>query len=202
MQRIAADNPELRPQRQSGYTLLELLFVLAILLLLAGMAWPRVQGLYERHQLQSATEDVRVRLTGTRFRAIDSGLIYQFRYEPGGQNYIVVPYDVVTGTSADEGTQQQPPTYVGRLPASMRFEAPDGVAVTTEQMGSGGLAYIDTAGELRDTAWSAPILFIPDGTATDDAFDVIDEEDRFMRLSVRGLTAAVTVSQIVRRSTR
>ena len=117
MRRIAADNSKNRRRSQRGYTLLELLFVLTILVILAALALPRVMGMYESHQLQTAVENVRAHLAASRMRAIDTGLVYQFRYEPNGQRFSVTPFEAAEGHSL--------PTLEGTLPDSFRSESTD-----------------------------------------------------------------------------
>ena len=168
--------------RRRAYTLLELLLVMAVMLVLVGMAWSGMQGIYQRHQLREAAESVRIRLTKARLQAIDSGWIYQFRFEPGGRAYQVTPLDSVT-SSTSTGPD-------GQLPESMRFEP---VRDTSERVGQ--TAAINSAG-----AWSDPILFAPDGSSNSSAFDVVDRQDRSVRLSVRGLTAAVSTDTLRRRT--
>ena len=194
MRRIAADNLEIRQRSQSGYTLLELVFVLAILLILAAITLPRVMGMYDRHRLQAAVEDVRAHLAGSRLRAIDTGVVYQFIYEPNGQRYFVLPLEAAAGTLL--------PALEGRLPESLRFDSTDVVQIPAMQLSGTSSAGTDQAGTSADggSTWSAPILFAPDGSATEAALDVIDEENRFVRLSIRGLTAAVTVGEVQQRS--
>ena len=53
MRRVAANNSKNRRRSQRGYTLLELLLVLGILLILAGIAFPGVMRMYGRHQFQT-----------------------------------------------------------------------------------------------------------------------------------------------------
>lgn len=162
--------------------MLELLLVLGILLAITAIVWPNVHLMYERHRLQSGVENMRAHLAGTRLRAIETGVIYQFVYEPGGQSFEVLPLESPDDTSL--------PTVSGRLPDNMRFEA-------AEVTGTREVADPTAIGE---SDLGAPILFAPDGSATDAAFDVSDEENQFVRLSVRGLTAAVSMSNIQQRS--
>ena len=47
-----------------------------------------------------------------------------------------------------------------------------------------------------------PILFAPDGSATDASLEIVDESGRFVRMSIRGLTAAIFVGNPQARVTR
>ncbi|MCA9102784.1 MAG: prepilin-type N-terminal cleavage/methylation domain-containing protein [Pirellulales bacterium] len=192
--------------RRRGYTLLELMLVLAILLVMASLAWPRVEGVYERHRLRKAAEDVRVHLTGSRLRALEEGTVYQFRFQPDGRSYDVAP--LATGATA---------VLSGTLPESMHFAVDD--AQTAGTSGTAGMTSAASITSLADggalantgltsyaglTASSAtvPILFLPDGTADDTSLYVVDDLGRRLRVSVRGLTAAVTVASAEREGGR
>jgi Tfp pilus assembly protein FimT len=175
--------------------LLELMLVLAILLVLAGLAWPRVEGMYERHRLQKAAEDVRLHLAGCRLRALEAGVIYQFRYQPGGQTYDVAP--LLTDSTAGTDTA----VLTATLPEAMTFELTAGtIAAGTTATGSVGMAgsvsmtgMTTSSVALAGGTSAVPILFLPDGTADETTLDVVDDQGRRVRLSVRGLTSAVTL---------
>jgi prepilin-type N-terminal cleavage/methylation domain-containing protein len=191
MRRCATDNSNYRRRSQRGYTLLELLLVLGILLILAGIAFPGVMRMYDRHQLQTAVENVRAHLAASRMRAIDTGLVYQFSYEPNGQSFSVTPFEAAEGHSL--------PTLEGTLPESFRFESPDDDQISTPPLSSTSLPGASTAGG-SILNQQMLILFVPDGSATEAALDIVDEQKRFVRLSVRGLTGAVKVGRVQQRS--
>jgi type II secretory pathway pseudopilin PulG len=188
------------PDASSGYTLLEMLLVLTTLLLIVGMVWPVFERLYGTHRLEQQTENVRSKLAGTRVRAIDASVIYQFLYEPGGRWFLVIPFEQEAVDPSAAGQQILPLRYTatGRLPDAFEFRPlnlsePIGGTLPQEV-----LAAIPGSIELTNVRWSLPILFYPDGTATDYAFDVYDNKPRrnYMRLEVRGLTGAVEVSDV------
>jgi len=59
--------------RQSGFTLLEIMVVLAIAGLVLGVSGPMALKLYESTQYRSAVKDVVTSLTAARYSAISSG---------------------------------------------------------------------------------------------------------------------------------
>jgi len=171
--------------RRRGYTLLEVLLVLTLLLVLGGLAASRLGGILQRHQLRDIAESVRQQLTQGRLRAAETGWIYQFSAENGGGNYQLAPLDAIGANAAPLGQ------VAGQLPPSIRFE----------QVEIPGLA--ELGGSVVDTdsgvTWCTPILFFPDGTSSGGVVDLVDEENRFSRLAVRGLTAACAVGEPQRR---
>jgi prepilin-type N-terminal cleavage/methylation domain-containing protein len=188
MRRVAANNSKNSRRSQRGYTLLELLLVLGILLILAGIAFPGVMRMYGRHQFQTVVENVRDHLAASRLRAIDSGLVYQFSYTANGQRFSVTPFEATEGNSL--------PTLEGTLPESFRFESTDNDQTSSTPQSITGASTADGSTMSDEII----ILFVPDGSATDATLDIVDEENRFVRLSVRGLTGAVTVGGIQQRS--
>jgi prepilin-type N-terminal cleavage/methylation domain-containing protein len=192
----------------SGYTLVELLLAMAVLVAIAGIAWPVMQGQFQRYLLKNEVETVRAKLASTRIRAIDSGLIYQFLYEPGGRHFIVVPFEGVE-TEAEQVDAGGGSLYriTGSLSENWMFETPEDASMAAEDLSDLGVLSEDFlmglpgSLELSSVSWSQPILFYPDGTAVSAAFNVVDTKKQFVRISVRELTGAVSVDAI-RQETR
>lgn len=78
-------------QPTRGYTLNEMLIVLAVLAALAAMAWPSLRKPLAKHQLSSAAKQLRAELAGMRLKAIHRGEPLQFRYVPGTGQYLLEP---------------------------------------------------------------------------------------------------------------
>ena len=86
----SANDPIIMPMRRSnskGFTLLEMLIVLAILSVLATMAWPALRKQLDRSQLRSAAKKVRLELAAARHRAVATGRMIKFRYEVDGRHF-------------------------------------------------------------------------------------------------------------------
>lgn len=193
-----------RAQRRAGYTLVELLLALAVLAMLAGLTVPSALRLQADSQLSSAGELVRLQLAGSRMRAIESGLVYQFRYEPGGAYYVSLPYERefensnlnATGTGGTVGVGKYT-RFAGKLPDGMTFAASSqaseskGVELSAEEFGE-----LPNADDLAGVRWSAPILFVPDGAALNRAVTVTDRRGERLQLKVRGLTGATSVARL------
>lgn len=186
-----------------GFTLVEVLLTLSLILVATSIVVPSVMYLVHDRDLKVSVNDVRVELSRTRMHALDAGAIYQFRYEPGGVYYIVLPeeFDILENeqtqaqdTNAIVATQIYKQVF--KLPEGFQFENiyED---LPVEQLPEDWLTGLPNKLDLQSTAWAPALLFYPDGTAEESEFKVVEtERKQSMRLSVRGLTGAVTVSSI------
>jgi prepilin-type N-terminal cleavage/methylation domain-containing protein len=195
-----------------GYTLLELAVTLAIVVVLASLTWPALLGYMGERTIREEAHRVRIEAAGARIKAIDNGLTYQFRYEPGGRWFVVLPYDrpdVGSGTAAAaSGAAATPapsaPIVSGELPERCRFEFPletnpahgGQQPITTERLPEEWLALVPEGALLQQASWSPAIRFFPDGTADDATLAIIDEEGRKAEIWVRGLTGTVEAGQV------
>ncbi len=180
---------------RGGFTLLEILLVLALLVVLSVVTWPSLGRMLGRQDMERAISDVQVLLSAARVRATEAGATYQFRYEVGGRRYVLVPADAaeLVAVADTPGTDIATAAAAawkrsGKLPESVTFkqtdaQAPSGDAIQTEL-----LAGLLDADDLSRAVWGPPVLFHPDGTASDSIFAITDDDDESMTITVRGLT--------------
>ena len=196
-----------RDRARRGFTLLELLIVLGVLVTIAALSWPRMMRYMEENSLKQDVELVRRELAGTRILAIESGLTYQFRFEPTGETFVILPFDRPEIISTEGGAAPEPKdppkvkTLVGHLSTGARFESS-----TDKTGGSTGAQRLDKIwlellknGALYDeTLWSPPILFRPHGESQDAQLVIRDKIGNTIELTVRGLTGSVRVGDLRR----
>lgn len=191
---------------RGAFTLLEIMIVLVIMILAAAIAYPAVLLTLRSQQLKHGAETMRVEWSRAHVKAMKTGRIQVFRYEIAGSRFSVQPW-----VAADEGTETAPGESTagfGAAPAvedlSSEFETkslPDGVTFV------GGDAKVDTrsyevenffltSGSTDGVTWSRPILFYPDGSASDSYVIVADEKQVGYRIQLRGLTGTSYIGEI------
>ena len=69
--------------RNHAYTLLELVIVLSVIGLLAGLSWPVLMRPWSKSQVQQAAQDLSRELMRTRLNAIEKGQTFRLRWRPG-----------------------------------------------------------------------------------------------------------------------
>jgi type II secretory pathway pseudopilin PulG len=205
--------------RHSAYTLLELLLVLAIIVAVAGAVTPTVVERMGDYKLKRGTEMARSAISSTRIHAIDLSSVYQFRFEAGGRRYLAIPTDtealMTSQTGSASAANALPTTAIvhGELPEDLSFQSvvlatgntPAATTATaTTGMPPGGtdpawtaaFAHVPNSGDYTSAAWSAPVIFRPDGSAMEAAVNVVDKRGDGFQLKVRELTGEVTVTRL------
>lgn len=84
----------------SGFTFLELLAVLVLILLVAGLAWPVTQRTILRGRIDAAARELQAELYRTRLVAVRAAAPYAFRYQPGTGVYEILPKEVLDREAA------------------------------------------------------------------------------------------------------
>src|SRR5207244_7163871 len=82
---------------RAGFTFVELMLVLALLLVASSLVVPPVLRLMADQPLKEAAERARSQLANVRLKALDSSVAWQFRFEPGGRRYLWMPLEPSSG---------------------------------------------------------------------------------------------------------
>jgi hypothetical protein len=189
--------------------MVEMLLVLTILGVMAAISWPNLHRFMVDQKLKEATEMVRTQLAGTRNKAIDAVLIYEFRYETDGNRFLVIPhesYQIPTAVVDAQG-QLSSGDQMYRAAGILRNGVVFAPAVDMSSLGipvievsvpvdDWQLEGLPGADELSGLKWSNPILFYPDGSAAESVLRLQDEVGQLMEISIRGLTAAVSATPV------
>ena len=181
--------------KRGGYTLLELVLVLAVLVMLAGLCYPSIKGMYGHYKLTAAVDTVRAAWAQARAHAIEEGRPYRFAVVPGTGQYRVAPDspDYWSGSGPASDTNGQGMVMEKVLPGGVCFATGDGPPAD-----SGAPPQSDApAGGASPDSYTSPVVFLPDGSARDDA-EVIFQVRGAMPTAIRlrGLTGIVTVKRV------
>jgi prepilin-type N-terminal cleavage/methylation domain-containing protein len=138
-----------------GYTLIEIMLVLALLVVLAALALPVLDLFQAGPRLTAATDTVREFLTQARTRAIQDRRPYRFAVKDGSGDFRVAPdssdfWPDSPSSSIPALADDAPFVVEGTLPPKVVFD------VAGSGAGSGG-------GD-----WTAVVTFQADGTASAD----------------------------------
>jgi len=99
-----------RVRQRAGYTLVEMLIVLAIISMLAAFAWPAMRRTLSKSRLRHAAKTIRVELAKTRLKAIRTGIPQQLRYQLGSALFEIGPIWTDDGTTTAWASPQESPT--------------------------------------------------------------------------------------------
>jgi len=181
-----------RPDQRDGYTLLEMLIVLAILAVLASASYPALRGSLEKSRLYEGAKQVRIELARARVASIESGSPRQFRFEEGGSGFELsrcLPADDSMQWAWDE-EQSAAMTEEFTLPEGITFaplESPEETPPGPVQDGT------PIAGQ-----WSTPILFFPNGRSSNVRIRLQASRGWFVDLTLRGITGTAKVGKVAR----
>jgi type II secretion system protein H len=193
----------LRTSRTGGFTLVEMIVVLAVLALLATLTLPMLRTSLRDSRLREAGRVLRAELTRARLRAIETGIPQQFRFRPGTRRFEVAartPSAAGIGrTFSASGTRRlgANPDRPGAGKPS-QHELPEGVVFYDQQTAAvpsaqpGGLAPLDGG------RWSPSIVFYPNGRTANARIRLRGRSDTYVDVVVRGATGSTTIGRVMR----
>lgn len=181
---------------KSGFTLLELLLVLGLIVAMVGIAWPALRGPLGGARLREAAKQVRVEMSRTRLSAMESDAVYELQYGVEAGRFRVRRLldlnpaedeeSAVADYTSDDNRTGESEMEVGwsefELPAGVVFADP---LVPADEHTSPVATPEDAS---VATAWSSPIVFFPDGTTSTTEMILRNERGDEVVITLRGLT--------------
>ncbi len=190
-----------------GMTLIEVVLVVAVLVVIASLASPSLLGMMETQKLRKSAEVMRGAFAKTRLSAMKSGRIQMFRYQYESGIYAVEPWYASDDMLESNDLQPQLPGMLPNPAANMAAsgkptELPDGVTfLAGETLSDNRSAEVDyaLAQQLsRETVWSPPILFYPDGTTSDARVMLTNKKRQVIEVTLRGITGMAQAGELTR----
>ncbi len=196
--------------QRGGITLLELMIVLSVLAIVVAVAMPTFTGMLRSQRLRSAAESVRTEWMRAHIRAMKTGRIHVYRFEDGGRHFEIIPWVADDDALESSTNAEQQAMSFGMATASGTaaggVELDEGPGLPEGVVFVGGEASADSRGITVAEAlsgsggtegqWGAPVLFYPDGSATDAYVIVANDQQQAVRIELRGLTGLATVGDI------
>ena len=185
------------PSDRLGFTLMELVMVMAILVLVAGLAIPMVSRSFTSQKLTKSVDLVRTQMNRARIKAMKSGEVYGFFYEPQGTTYRIAEFnaqaqDIIengSGNRNDDDEVQSNYDFDGdRLPRDIKFV---GHSIQDDARAKAVIAETNL-----DSGQLFPILFYPDGTSQNATLVLENRDGDLMSVILRGLTGTTRVRKI------
>ena len=184
--------------RSRGFTLLEILLVVAILVSISSLALPAFMAAFRTAAIQEAGTQIREAIATVRLNAISSGIIYQIRYETDGQLFVGVPFE---DEGSLQGAEEENTTTILKTAAEidpdLTFRPTTGDESRSEKLPPESVNGLPDSGKFADAGWSKPILMYPDGSSSDGLFEIVDQQSNMIQIRVRGLTGSPEVSRIM-----
>ncbi len=184
------------PERtKSGFTLLELIIVLAVMIAIAAMSLPMLQRSFSGQKLDKGADLVRAHMGRARVNAIRNGEIHAFYYQIEGPAFHVGPFNAETIDSLkDVALEEENRTSNfdfgdNLLPREVRFSM--ALANTDARAAAAIMSANYQPGDMR------PILFYPDGTSQTAKLILQNKENDAVQVTLRGLTGTTTLKKIL-----
>jgi len=182
-----------------AFTLFEMMLVMAVIVLLAALAYPSIESSYGYFRVQAAADTVRGAWGDARTRAMEEGRAYRFAVVWGKSNFRVAP----DATDFWSGVDAAPADSTGEPPLILSGALPNGIPFVRADSPRGEID-ADTilpSDAIDHGQWSSVAIFLPDGTARDNVSVGLDANGTTRRLVVRlrGLTGGVSVREGERR---
>lgn len=205
-----------------GFTLLELMLVLAIIATIAAIAVPSLTGVFDRQKLRGATESIRLAWDEARLDAMRSGQAQVFTCELETGNYLIQPLvlqsdmqNVGAGATVITGAGLMETEEVNNgMGNSIGLGAVDGGGQDAEQLEDGMTFLVCRAvGDMRSFATaqessmsgtgavteqnvSESVIFYPDGSTSTAEVRLKNERGDIRAVQLRGLTGHTRTVEI------
>jgi len=178
--------------RSRGYTLLELLLVLGIMIILAGITMPMALDTLDTHRLRASADRVQGAFADARNQAIRSGNEVAFYYQTGFRTFFVLEFNPLIPKPLPPVPDEQ---WTRDSTSDIRSNVLEmGVRFAGANVSPDSRSQVS---QVTDVPNYQRILFYPDGTAQPARVFLINETGAGIRVELRSLTGTSLVSEIL-----
>lgn len=206
-----ADYPR---SRRAGFTLLELLLVLGIIVLMTGLAWPALRSSMAKNRLRDSAQQLRVELARARLSAMEHGTPLEFRYRAGEGRFRIalravaaegdmgptIEQAAAIGSSGSHAGREELDSDSGvtesQLPEGVVFAAPEAWRPETTPSADEDMESDAEDDSLRSEGWSPAIIFLPDGTTTNATLALRNGQGAQVVVQLRGMTGLAKPGEV------
>ena len=168
-------------RRRAGYTLMEVMVVVAIIILAASITVPVVSSMIDDARITASSDTVRAQLAETRAKAMDSGKPWRLACMPGTGYYMLAPDDSTEWESTDQSVLQREDAIRDTLDKDIVFSSSPG-----------------TGAAAAGNGWQTIAVYTYDGSAREDSIIYFGKTGTpLMAAEVRGLTGSVIMRSAV-----
>jgi prepilin-type N-terminal cleavage/methylation domain-containing protein len=169
-------------QARQAYTLLEVVFVLAVIVIVAALSVPVMRTMLADSRLSASADLIRGRMAETRSKAMEEGRSWKLGFIANTGVYQYAPEDSDQWANTSTDAVAQSDVIRDELPKDIVF------ALNREDIMN------SQPGSAPGGNWETIAVFQSDGSARDDTTTYFGKAGLApMRANVRGLTGAVTI---------
>ena len=203
---------------RAGYTLIEMLIVLGILVAITSLVTPALRGPLNKSRLRAAARNVSAALSKARVLAVKQGNDVEFRYLYGGSQWEIrrAASSQLAGLSSPDSESQLSDSLLedsdevsessgneilkrGQLPVGTTFHQPSPLNVDNDFGSSKSSQSLQDESEpFAAEQWSAPVKFRANGRCEDQQLILHGDRGFTVLIELRGLTGAVQYAAPVR----
>ena len=191
-------NKSRRIHASGGFSLIELIIVLAIMALVFGLAAPRIAKDMAVLRLRTTAKQVAASLRWARSQALSTGRTYNAIFDCNGQRVIISDYagsldtDIMklVQTAGDGEKQKEQENIAAAMPKKILkiFELPEDIFISRIE-----IADVLDANPGEQSIYQ--LTFFPDGTTMGGEITIADEQKRSFIIAVDFLTGIVSLEE-------
>lgn len=171
---------------QGAFTLIEIMIVVAIMMLIMGMAVPSIYQITKKEGMRRAISDLKDVCSNARAQAIFSGRPVSVKFYPGERRFEVVGNSAAPATNPETGETR---STLGPAPGTgLTGVFPDDI--TLEMLDVNMFEY-------KDSEW-AEAKFSEMGTSSEMTIILRDAENKYRKLTLEPTTGLLIIGDLTR----